>query len=90
MDEEKIRNAWKRLDATCGRATRERLSQRRQAAQVYAQAVLDAADTERIAELGRRHLECVAEKSLKEREFATFMTRVIGHERNPRWSPDES
>jgi len=89
MDEETIREAWKRLDATCGRETRERRIEQRAAAQAYASAVLEANDGERIAELGRRHLQCVAKKSLKDREFTVFMTRVIARERYRRWSDDD-
>ena len=81
MDEAQIRKAWCQLDRLFGPDYPGRDLELKNAAQIYATAVLDADDNRRIEKIGKRHLQLVAEKMLDGKQFSLFLTHVIQFER---------
>ncbi|MEI7901232.1 MAG: hypothetical protein WCK89_13350 [bacterium] len=81
MSEESIRHAWRELDRHFGPPKAGLLTARKNAAQVYALAVLEAADADRIKCVGKKHLQLAAEKALDGSRLSSFLTTVIAYER---------
>lgn len=81
MSDESIRHACRELDRHFGAPKPGRLTARKNAAQVYALAVLEAADADRIKRIGKKHLQFAAEKALDGSQLSSFLTNVIAYER---------
>ena len=81
MNEESIRKAWRCLDKLFGPDYPGRDTALKNAAQIYAECVLQANDKDRIDHFGKKHLELVNEKMLDGKQFSLFLTHVIQYER---------
>ncbi|MDD2456341.1 MAG: hypothetical protein PHG96_07805 [Kiritimatiellae bacterium] len=81
MSDESIRHAWRELDRLFGPPKSGILTARKNSAQVYALAVLEAADADRIKCIGKKHLQLAAEKILDGSQLSSFLMNVIAYER---------
>jgi hypothetical protein len=81
MDEKTIKDAWIKLEKLFGPDYFGRDATLKDAAQVYATAVLESNDKNRVDKLGKRHLNLVKEKMLEGKQFSNFLTHVIQIER---------
>ena len=81
MNDAIIRTAWYELVKYFGPDFFGRDSALKNKAQVYAKAVLDYDDKERIKYIGKRHLKLVTDKLLDGEQFSQFLQHVISYER---------
>ncbi len=85
MNEEGIRKAWSKLDKLFGPDYSGRDIALKNAAQAYAESVLESKDKVRIEKIGKKHLNLVAQQMLGGKQFSLFLTHVIQYERFLGW-----